>query len=46
MQSWRLQINLNQGCTTTYVTVVYLVEVIGVLIEKYEEEHVPELTEV
>ena len=24
MQSGRLQINLNQGCTTTYVTVVYL----------------------
>ena len=26
MQSRRLQINLNQGCTTTYVTVVYLVD--------------------
>ena len=24
MQSWRLQINLNRGCTTTYITVVYL----------------------
>ncbi len=28
MQSWRLQINLNQGCTTTYVTVVYLAPIV------------------